>query len=150
VLTALPWLVPADDPVAHVLDDIARDVPEPSRAQLSAGAELRRSVDESLLDKESAKDAHQAWQNLVRLAQARARLELPKGVAAQARVRSSAVLRRLDQRISEHVSSLTTMYTAADAASAATLSLDDSALQKVDTAGASLDEVSKAIVEEAL
>jgi hypothetical protein len=58
------------------------------------------------------------------------------------------VLRRLDQRLFDHVSSLTKMYTAADAASAATLSLDDTALQKVGAAGTSLDAVSKAIVEE--
>jgi hypothetical protein len=141
VLTALPLAVPADDPVAFALDDVARDVAEPAKASLAAGAELRRTVDESLLDRESARDARQAWQNLVRLAQARARLEKP-------RRGTDAVLRRLDQRIGEHVESLTKMYTAADAASAATLSLDDSALMKVDNAGSSLDEVSKAIVEE--
>jgi hypothetical protein len=143
VLTAVPLAVPADDPVAFALDDIAKDVAEPAKASLAAGAELRRSVDESLLDRESARDARQAWKNLVRLAQARARLERPRRGA-------DAVVRRLDQRIGEHVASLTKMYTAADAASAATLSLDDSALQKVDSAGDSLDEVSKAIVEEAV
>jgi hypothetical protein len=148
VLTATPLLVPAEDPVAFLLTELAGEVPEPSRASLTAGAELRCSVDESLLDRESAKDARKAWQNLIRLAQARVRLEIPRGAAARAR--SDAVLRRLDQRILEHVASLTKMYTAADAASAATLSLDDTALQKLDSAGTSLDEVSKAIVEEAV
>jgi hypothetical protein len=149
VLTALPLLVPAEDPIAFALGQIAREVPEPASASLTAASELRASVDESLLERESATDARKAWKNLVRLAQARARLELPRG-AAVAKARSEPVLRRLDQRISEHLESLTKMYTAADAASAATLSLDDRALQKVDSAGASLDEVSKAIVEEAL
>jgi hypothetical protein len=143
VLTALPLSVPADDPVAFALDDVAEDVAKPAKDSLRAGAELRRTVDESLLDRQSARDARQAWQNLVRLAQARARLEKP-------RRGSDAVLRRLDQRIAEHVESLTKMYTAADAASAAALSLDDTAREKVDSAGSSLDEVSKAIVEEAV
>jgi hypothetical protein len=147
VLTSLPLLVAAEDPIAFALEEIAREVPEPARASLAAGAELRRSVDESLLDRESARDASKGWSNLLRLAEARARMERPRGMAA---ARSEAVLRRLDQRVSEHVESLTKMYTAADAASAATLSLDDTALQKLDSAGASLDEVSKAIVEDAL
>lgn len=148
VLTALPLLVPADDPVAFALEDLARDVDPPARDALRAGAELRRDVDESLLDRDSARDAREAWKNLLRLAHARARLERPRARGADARQRSEAVLRRLDQRIAAHVASLTKMYTAADAASAATLSLDDSALEKVDSAGTSLDEVSKAIVEE--
>jgi hypothetical protein len=148
VLTALPLLVPAEDPLAHALDDIAASVSEPAKATLVAGAELRRSVDESLLDKESARDARKAWQNLLRLAQARARLERPNTVLGDGSNRSDAVLKRLDQRLFDHVSSLTTMYTAADAASAASLSLDDSALQKVGAAGTTLDAVSKAIVEE--
>ena len=143
VLSALPLLVVADDPVAFALADIGRDVSDPAKSSLVAGADLRRSVDESLLDRESADDAKKAWQNLLRLAQARARLERTSR-------RPDAVVRRLDQRIADHVESLTKMYTAVDAASAASVSLDDSALEKLSDRGSSLDEASKAMVEEAL
>jgi hypothetical protein len=145
VLCSLPLLVAADDPLAYALEDMAKDVPDPARASLSSGAELRRSVDESLLDSEGARDARGAWQNLLRLAQARVRLERGRAKAGE---RTGAVLRKLDQRIGAHVEALTKMYTAADAASAAAVSLDDSALEKVDTTSSSLEEVSTAMVEE--
>ena len=58
------------------------------------------------------------------------------------------MIRRVDQRIAEHVDSLNRMYTAADAASAAGLSLDDAALRSVETTLETLDEVSKAMMEE--
>jgi hypothetical protein len=145
VLSCLPLLVAADEPVAYALDDLARDLPDPSRAALVSGAELRRTVDESLLDRESAKDARDAWKNLLRLGEARARLERTRPKSA---ARAEAVVRKLDQRISDHVAALTKMYTAADAASAAELSLDSSALEKVDTTSTSLEAVSTAMVEE--
>ena len=144
VLAMAPLMVQADDPVAHALDELGTDIEGTAGEKLHAGAELRRSVDESLLEADSARDARRAWKSLLRLGQARIRL---------ANVRSSnerreAVTRRVDQRISEHVESLTRMYTAADAASAVKLSIDDGALRNVESAGETLDEVSKAIMEE--
>ena len=112
--------------------------------KLSAAAELRRSVDESLLDATGARDARRAWKNLLGLGQARARLATAKAPGE----RAQAVIRRVDQRIAEHVDSLNRMYTAADAASAAGLSLDDAALRSVETTLETLDEVSKAMMEE--
>jgi hypothetical protein len=142
VLAAAPLLVPADDSVAFALDELANDADDATATQLSRAAELRRSVDETLLDRDADRDARRAWKNLLRLAQARSRL------SRRAEQAPEAVVRRLDQRIADHVSSLTRMYTAADAASAATLSLDDGTLANVDTAGESLDEISKAMVED--
>lgn len=143
VLGAAPLLIPADDPIAHALDDLASSVSDPSRSTLRAGAELRRNVDESLLDSQSVKDAQLAWRNLVRLGRARVRLDRSKASAA-----AGAVMARVDQRLAEHVASLTRMYTAADSVAAATLSLDDGALSSVAEKGATLDEVSSAIVDE--
>jgi len=144
VLATAPLMIPADDPLAHALDDLADSIECPAATKLRAAAELRRTVDESLLDQESARDARRAWKNLLGLAQARARLAGARLLNERAR----AVMRRVDQRIQEHVDSLTQMYTAADAASAAGISLDDAALRSVETARETLDEVSKAIIEE--
>jgi MFS family permease len=144
VLALAPLMIAADDPLAHALDDLASLVDAPAKDKLVAGAELRRSVDESLLDAASAKQAHRAWKSLLRLGQARVRLA---GVRSTDE-RAQAVVRRVDQRLAEHVDSLTRMYTAADTASAVKLSIDDSALRNVESAGETLDEVSKAIMEE--
>jgi hypothetical protein len=54
----------------------------------------------------------------------------------------------VDQRIGEHVTALTRAYTAIDTARAAEVGLDDAALRGVETVGDSLEEVSKAMVEQ--
>lgn len=144
VLALAPLMIPADDPLAHALEELAHSLPVPAHDRLVAAAELRRGVDESLLDTASARDARDAWKNLLRLARARARLVSVK----TPNDRAMAVVRRVDQRIGEHVESLTRMYTAADAASAVSVSLDDAALRSVETTRETLDEVSKAILEE--
>lgn len=81
VLASAPLLVPADDPIAFALDDIARDLDGTVADDLRAGADLRRSVDESLLDPDSAKSARRAWKSLLSLARARARLSRTPGGA---------------------------------------------------------------------
>jgi len=58
------------------------------------------------------------------------------------------VLRRVDERIGDHVKALSRAYTAAGAARAAEASLDDAALRSVETAGDSLEALSRAMVEE--
>lgn len=75
VLSALPLLVEADDPVAHALDEAAAAVAEPSRSVLMQGAELRRSAEEVPLDGATQARVKKTWQSLLRLAEARVRLE---------------------------------------------------------------------------
>lgn len=143
VLALAPLLVPADDPTAFALDHLADEVSEPAKSTLRAGAELRREVDESVLDSDTAGDSRRAWKNLVRLARARARLsDTSKSESAK------RVARRVDQRLADHVESLTRMYTAVETRSAAELSLDDGSLENVQVKGATLDDVSDAIVQE--
>jgi len=173
VLVALPLLVEADDPLAHALGEIADEVDEPARRSLIEGAELCRTVDASMLDRETALQARRTWRALLRLAQARSRLAhahpvaLPTVTVAASCLPSSddaeaapekatkavpshgdAVLKRLDQKITDHVAALARMYTAADKAKAAEASLDDEAMRSVQCSGESLEEMSKAIVEE--
>ena len=144
VLATAPLMIQADDPLAHTFDDLASSFDGSAAEKLGAAADLRRSVDESLLDQDGARDARRAWKNLLRLAQARTRLAGARGSDE----RAQAVLRRVDQRIADHVDSLTRMYTAADAASAAGISIDDTALRNVESTRETLDEVSKAMMEE--
>ncbi len=174
VLVALPLLVEADDPLAHALGEIAGEVDEPARSSLVDGAELCRTVDASMLDRQTAQQARKTWRALLRLAQARARLAQahrvalpvvavredkpqsddadeaakPDGNTKPSGGHSDAVLKRLDQKIAAHVAALARMYTAADEAKAAEVSLDDQAMRLVETSGECLEEVSKAIVEE--
>ncbi|AGP34330.1 hypothetical protein [Sorangium cellulosum] len=173
VLVALPFLVDADDPVAHALDGVAGEITGPARASLREGAELRRTVaGEELLDRRAARQARATWSSLLRLAEARARLErtLAVGRAAQGReartgepppagaggaeaaraagAPAEAVVGKVDARIADHVAALTRAYTAVSAARAAEASLDDAALVGVETMGDSLEQVSKTMVEE--
>ena len=147
VLAALPLFIEADDPMAYALASLAEDVDEPAKSALCRGADLRRTVDASFLDKRSARDAKDTWKNLLRLAQARARLQRTVAKAKDGD-QAVAVCRKLDQRICEHVEGLTAAYTAADAAKAATIGADDEALRTVKSASDTLDEVSKVMMND--
>jgi MFS family permease len=166
VLAAIPLLVEADDPVAHALEQASTSVAEPAKSALANGAELRRNAQEVPLDRATQARVKKTWQSLVRLAEARIRLERSRpailvriaeqvegpqveGPQLPAKTASAAesVLGMLDQRIGEHVTVLARAYTAVDTAAAAAISLDDSALKNVEHVGESLDEVSRAMVE---
>ncbi|MCW5835539.1 MAG: hypothetical protein KIS78_24270, partial [Labilithrix sp.] len=85
---ALPLLVEADDPVAHALDEAAALVSEPAKSSLERGAELRRNAEDVPLDRATAARVRTTWQSLLRLAEARVRLE---------RSRPQALLRIAEQ-----------------------------------------------------
>ncbi len=138
VLAALPLLVEADDPVAHALDQAADLLSEPVRTSLRNGAELRRTAEDVPLDRQTAERVKTTWQSLLRLAEARLRLERTRPspallrIAEQVVVRevegppapvsaplsaSDAVLGMVDQRIAEHVSVLARAIAALDTVS---------------------------------
>jgi MFS family permease len=158
VLAALPLLVDADDPLAHALEEAAQLLPEPAKRSLIEGADLRRNAGEIPLDRATAAKVKTTWQSLLRLAEARLRLERtrprvrvvepPAEAAAEGPpTAADAVLSMVDQRIAEHVNVLARAYTAVDTVTAARLGIDDSALKHVESASESLDEVSRALVE---
>lgn len=151
VLVALPLLVDADDPIAHALDEASADVTGLARAQLAEGAELRRTADDVVLDADSAKRVKRTWRSLLRLADARVRLEKTSSRSARTTMApgsaTAAVVDRVDQRIADHVTALTRAYTAVDAARAAAVGLDDADLKSVEHGAESLEDVSRALVE---
>ena len=177
VLSALPLLVDADDPIAHALDQAAAAVGEPARAALVSGAELRRNAEEVPLDRATQARVKKTWGSLLRLAEARVRLErsrpkvlvrigelaaaslaVPSSAASPAPPASpalvtappsaaDAVLAMVDQRLVEHVTVLAKAYTAVDTARAASIGLEDADLRSVDSMGDSLEDVSRAMVE---
>jgi len=162
VLAALPLLVEADDPVAHALDLAASSVSGPVKATFANGAELRRSSSEVPLDRATADRVKTTWQSLLRLADARMRLERTRPAALvhlAARIATplegppppptaaESVLGMLDAKIAEHVSALARAYTAVDAVTAARIGIDDSAMKTVESLGDNLEEVSRALVE---
>jgi len=171
VLSALPLLVEADDPLAHALEAAAKDVSEPAKTSLVEGAELRRQAEDVPLDGATAARVKKTWQSLLRLAEARVRLErtrprlllrvadaapasseAPTSTAspaspAAAPTAAESVLAMVDQRIAEHVAVLAKALTAVDTARAAAVGIDDSALKTVESLGDSLEEESRAMVE---
>ncbi len=150
VLSSLPMMVDADDATAHTLDGIASGVGEPSRSALRVGADLRRTAHEILLDGATARGVHTTWRALVRLAEARHRLERSGTTAASASRASGStthpVIEMVDTRIREHVAALARAYTAVDAARAARVGLDDAALRNVTNAGETFEDESLALV----
>ncbi|MBX3188809.1 MAG: hypothetical protein KF819_17455 [Labilithrix sp.] len=159
VLSALPLLVEADDPVAHALDLAAEGVSEPARSALARGAELRRSAEDVPLERDARANVKKTWQSLLRLAEARVRLErsrprlllrvadAPAPASTSSPTAADAVLTMLDQKLEEHVTVLSRAYTGADTVRAATVGLDDRDLKAVESMGDSLEEVSRAMVE---
>jgi hypothetical protein len=143
VVVVLPLLIDADDPLAHALDGAADLVGEPSRAALHEGAALRRTADDGALDRPSMRPVKRTWRSLMRLAEARVRLERRRSQAAS----SAAVVAMVDDRIAQHVAALTRAFTAHDAARAAGVGLDDAALRDVQNVGETLETLSEAIVE---
>jgi hypothetical protein len=161
VLASLPLLVEADDPVAHALTEAASSVSEPAKASLLEGAELRRSAQEVPLDRDTRARVKKTWQSLLRLAEARVRLERTRprvlvrvaetttaGPASNTKpTTNDAVLGMVDQRIAEHVAVLGKAITAVDTAHAAAASIDDTALKNAEATAGTLEEVSRAMVE---
>ncbi|MEM1029663.1 MAG: hypothetical protein AAF928_00780 [Myxococcota bacterium] len=147
VLIAAPRLIEADDPVAHGLSALADALPEDVGARLRDGAELRRAGGEETLDVDARRHAEETWKGLLALAQSRVRLERKHPATAEQRAHGEALRRRLDERIDAHVTALGRIFYAVDEARAAEVSLDDTALRRVESKGASLEEVSRAIIE---
>lgn len=161
VLASLPLLVDADDPIAHALAEAAELVDEPAKKSLLAGAELHRHAEDIPLDRATTTRVKTTWISLLRLADARIRLQRSRPeallrVAAEAGApvagsdgptAADAVRGMIDQRIAEHVSVLARAYTAVDTVSAARIGIDDAALKNVDSTSESLEEVSRAMVE---
>ena len=147
VLVSLPLLVDADDPLAALLENAARHVSDPAKSSLRDAAELRRQAHDVPLDDAMIPVVAGTWHALRKLAESRVRLERNR-----ARVSSTspanAVVAKVDQRIAEHVTALARAYTAADTASAAATTLDDGALKGTEVVGDTLEETSRALVDE--
>lgn len=75
ILAALPLIVEADDPVAHALEEAAAMVSMPAKGALVDGAALRRQSVEIPLDRATEARVKTTWKSLLRLAEARIRLE---------------------------------------------------------------------------
>ena len=133
--------------MAHALDGAADDLTGSAAAALREAADLRRAVEE-----DPRRRAHRppAPGDLVRPAPAGGGegAPLPLALPAAGGHRPARDRRGWNERIAEHVAALSRAYTAAGAAKAAALSLDDAALRTVQTTGQALEEVSQAIVDQ--
>src|SRR5262249_21138972 len=143
VVASSPLFIDADDPLAHALDGLASELPDGAARTLKGAAELRRQVDESLLDRKTARHVRETWRSLLRLAEARCRLARGPGDRAE-----TAVTRRLDQRLEEHTDALRRAYLAADDATAAEVTAHDVALRRVEHLTDSYEQTAKVLLDE--
>jgi hypothetical protein len=115
---------------------------------LAAGADLRRNADDALLDRPTSRAVRRTWRALVRLGEARLRVQRSReGRSVRSRGAADGVLAMLDERISDHVAAIARAYSAVDTVRAAELGLDDAALRAAESAGEALDQVSSAIID---
>ena len=147
VLVGLPLLIDAEDPVAYALESSAALVTGPVQASLKEGAELRRTSHEVPLDGPTAKRVASTWRALLRLSEVRVRLERAKANRPAGASPADAVVDMVDQKIKDHVIALGRAYSAVDTVKAAEVGLDDVALKNVESMGADLEEVSRAMAE---
>ncbi|HEY2509989.1 MAG TPA: hypothetical protein VGI39_04010 [Polyangiaceae bacterium] len=148
VLVTLPCIIEADDRIAHALAAAAIEVDSPARGALLAGADLRRNADDALLDRGTSKTVRSTWRALVRLAEARLRVERGRSQRSPGEPSTAdAVVGMLDGRIASHVTALARAYAGVDAVRAAELGLDDAALRTAESAGDALEQVSRAMVD---
>ena len=158
VLVALPLLIDADEPIAHALEDSALLLHDSVARSLREGASLRRHVDDALVDRDTRRSVARTWRSLMRLTEARVRLERMRaagisgirpepGEATGTLSPTDAVTKMLDQKIADHIAALVRAYTAVDTAHAAELGLDDSDARHVDATGETLEDLSRAYVE---
>jgi hypothetical protein len=147
VLVALPLLVEADDPIAYTLEDASTFVVQSAQTTLREAAELRRNSREVPLDPETARTVQRTWRSLLRLAEARLRLERTRATLLTVGSPALAVVTMLDQKLADHTAALARAVAAVDAARAAEVGLDDAALKTAETHGESLEEASRAILD---
>jgi hypothetical protein len=145
VLVSLPLLVEADDPIAYTLDEASAAVVQPAQATLRQAADLRRNSREIPLDPETARTVQRTWRSLLRLAEARVRLERTRATLVTAGSPALAVVTMLDQKLADHTAALARAVAAVDAARAAEVGLDDAALKTAESHGESLEEASRAL-----
>jgi MFS family permease len=164
-LLLVPLLIPADDAVASALEQLASQLPASLRYPLLDTVALRRHGRDVPFDRSTSREVSRTWSSLLRLAEARARLDesrraAPAHLTGRAPSKSAvdesnvappspadAVAAMLERKIHEHVGVLARAYTAVDAARAATLGLDDAAMRTVETTGDVMDEMSRAMVD---
>jgi hypothetical protein len=143
VLVMLPFVLEADDPLAHELQNLGAELGGEVGELLRTGAGLRRDGDSGLLDKSTRREVRASWTSLIGVTRARARIETNRARSAH----RLALIARLDGRIEQHVTALGRTFTAAQEVRAAEASLDDVALRNVETSGESLEQISRALVD---
>jgi len=144
VLVSAPFLLEADDPMAHALSLASRETRGPVAALFARGAELRRVASDVPLDRATAREVEDTWRALLGLATARLRLDRRERAASPA---AESILAKLDERIGRHVDVLARAYTAVDTAHAARAGADDRSLQRVADDHAAMDDESEALAE---
>lgn len=144
VLVAAPFLIEADDPMAHALSLASRESRGPVAALFARGAELRRVAADVPLDRATAREVEDTWRALLGLAIARLRLDRRERAASPA---AESILAKLDERIGRHVEVLARAYTAVDMVHAVRVGADEAALQRVAEDHAALADESEALAE---
>ena len=143
-LCALPLLIDADDAVAAELDRISKVVPANVAQELRNAAQMRRRAKDVAMDADVAKNVDGTFETLLRLAEARVRVQAASESDGESAQKVAALV---DGKISLCASAIRKALAASDAVRAYATARDDQELHALSATSESIEEVSRTLLE---
>ena len=143
-LCALPLLIDADDAVAAELDRISKVVPANVAQELRNAAQMRRRAKDVAMDADVAKNVDGTFETLLRLAEARVRVQAASESDGESAQKVAALV---DGKISLCASAIRKALAASDAVRAYATARDDQELHALSAKSESIEEVSRTLLE---
>lgn len=143
-LCALPLLIDADDAMAAELDRVSKVVPNPAAEELRAAAQMRRRVKDVVMDADVAKNVEGTFETLLRLAEARVRIQRVSEVDGDSGRKVAALV---DGKIALCATAIRKAFAASDAVRAYATARDDQELHALSAKSESIEEVSRTLLE---
>lgn len=143
-LCALPLLIDADDAVAAELDRISKVVPDPASQELRSAAQMRRRVKDVTMDADVAKNVDGTFDTLLRLAEARLRVQHASETDGESGRKVAALV---DGKIALCATAIRKAFAASDAVRAYATARDDQELHALSAKSESIEEVSRTLLE---
>lgn len=143
-LSALPLLIDADDPVAAELDRISKIVPESVARELRSAAQMRRHGKDVTMDADVAKNVDGTFDTLLRLAEARVRVQRASEVDGESGKKVAALV---DGKIVLCAAAIRKAFAASDTVQAYATARDDQELHALSAKSESIEEASRTLLE---
>ena len=143
-LCALPLLIDADDSIAAELDRISKILPEAIARELRSAAQMRRHGKDVAMDADVAKNVEGTFETLLRLAEARVRVQRASEVDGESGQKVAALV---DAKITLCATAIRKAFAASDTVRAYATARDDQELHALSAKSESIEEASRTLME---